>query len=84
MEYLRVCSWNINGLRSLKPSLKDLWDSLNSDIICLQETKASREFGFNILFTDNLSSKYVDFKGYNCYFANSIYKPGYSGTYIND
>lgn len=44
---MRVVSWNINGLRAvLKKSgktLKQLLDSLQADVICLQETKATSE-----------------------------------------
>ena len=36
---LSIISWNINGLRSSKTSIKDLLDGLQADIICLQETK---------------------------------------------
>jgi len=42
---MRVVSWNVNGLRAtLKSSgqgLKALLDSLQADIICFQETKAT-------------------------------------------
>lgn len=41
---LRIMSWNINGLRSLKTDLKEFLTSLNADIICLQETKVTRKF----------------------------------------
>ncbi|MPC17349.1 DNA-(apurinic or apyrimidinic site) lyase 2 [Portunus trituberculatus] len=36
---LRILSWNINGLRSLKTGMKEFLTSLEADIICLQETK---------------------------------------------
>ena len=42
---MRIVSWNVNGLRAvLKNSGKNLrgfLDSLEADIICLQETKAA-------------------------------------------
>ncbi|KAA3672080.1 AP endonuclease 2 [Paragonimus westermani] len=37
----RVCSWNVNGLRSLRLPLKSVLDGLDADIVCLQETKTS-------------------------------------------
>lgn len=47
---MKVVSWNVNGLRaSLRNAaaghsqdLKGLLDSLGADIICFQETKATR------------------------------------------
>ena len=40
---MRICSWNINGLRSLRQPLKTVLEQLDSDIICFQETKVTRE-----------------------------------------
>ncbi|VDQ02014.1 unnamed protein product [Trichobilharzia regenti] len=42
MSPIRICSWNINGLRSIQQPLKCVLDSLSADIICLQETKSTR------------------------------------------
>ncbi|KAL5968473.1 DNA apurinic or apyrimidinic site endonuclease 2 [Taenia solium] len=39
---LKVCTWNINGIRSLSKPFKSHLDMLDADIICLQETKAGR------------------------------------------
>ena len=45
---MKVVSWNINGLRaSLRNNsqcrnLKEFLDALEADIICFQETKATR------------------------------------------
>uniref|UniRef100_A0A5K4EUV4 DNA-(apurinic or apyrimidinic site) endonuclease n=1 Tax=Schistosoma mansoni TaxID=6183 RepID=A0A5K4EUV4_SCHMA len=41
MNRVRICSWNINGLRSIQHPLKSILDSLTSDIICIQETKTT-------------------------------------------
>lgn len=41
---VRILSWNINGLRSFKTNMKQFLDSLEADIICLQETKVTRRF----------------------------------------
>ena len=40
---MRILTWNINGIRSVKKeqSLKELFESLDCDIICLQETKVT-------------------------------------------
>ena len=44
---MKVVSWNVNGLRAVLRSgghqdLRRLLDSLGADIICFQETKATR------------------------------------------
>ena len=36
---LKIVTWNINGIRSNQQNLRELFDSLEADIICLQETK---------------------------------------------
>ena len=43
---MRILSWNINGVRASGrvASVRSLLDSLETDVICLQETKVSREF----------------------------------------
>ena len=40
---MRLVTWNINGIRSLKSDWKDVLSSLDADIICLQETKVTSE-----------------------------------------
>lgn len=40
---MRVLSWNINGIRSQTVPAKQMLEELNADVICLQETKISRE-----------------------------------------
>ena len=42
---MRILSWNINGIRAARrdKSLKEVLDSLEADVICLQETKVTRE-----------------------------------------
>lgn len=44
---LRVLSWNVNGLRAMLQrlgmrSLGEFLDSLEADVICVQETKMTR------------------------------------------
>lgn len=41
---MKILSWNVNGLKSiLKKEFYTNISQLNADIICLQETKISRE-----------------------------------------
>ena len=42
---MKILSWNINGIRAARrdKSLKEVLDSLEADVICLQETKVTRE-----------------------------------------
>ena len=40
---MKILSWNINGIRASKVDLKKLFDSLDADVICLQETKVTRK-----------------------------------------
>ena len=50
---MKILTWNINGIRAARrdKSLKDILDSLEADVICLQETKVTREY---ILIHGNL------------------------------
>lgn len=41
---IRIISWNINSVRLRLPLLKTLQETLNPDVICLQETKVPDEF----------------------------------------
>lgn len=70
---MRLVSWNVNGIRAIMK--KDFIASLNSmatDILCLQETKAQDE---------QVSEALKDIEGYHLY-RNSAEKKGYSGTAI--
>lgn len=47
---MKVVTWNINGIRTFRGGIKKALDSLNADIICVQETKVTskwlaQEFG---------------------------------------
>ncbi|KAL2654012.1 hypothetical protein R1flu_022140 [Riccia fluitans] len=73
---MRVVSYNINGLRprvAQSGSLSVFLDSLNADIICLQETKISRQ---------ELTADIAIAEGYESFFScNRIVKrQGYSGV----
>lgn len=70
---MRLVSWNVNGIRAVMK--KDFIESLNSmetDVLCLQETKAQDE---------QVSEALKDLEGYHLY-RNSADKKGYSGTAI--
>ena len=68
---MKIYSWNVNGLRAVlkKGDFQKFLTEHNPDIICLQETKASRE------------QVEVDFPQYEEYWCSAGRK-GYSGTAI--
>lgn len=74
---MNIITWNINGIRSSKIPLKTLFDELNADVICFQETKVTRE---------QLDEPSAIVDGYTSYFSFSKSKSGYSGvaTFVKD
>ena len=70
---MKILTWNINGIRTATQGIKALIDSLDADIICLQETKVTR---------DLLDEDIAIVNGYNAYFSCSRKKSGYSGVVI--
>ncbi len=67
---MRLISWNVNGLRAcLTKGFEESMNSLNADIISIQETKMQE------------GQAKVDFPEYEEYF-NSAEKKGYSGTAV--
>lgn len=65
---MRFVSWNVNGLRAcMQKGFMDVFDSMDADVFCLQETK---------LQPDQIQ---LELKGYHQYW-NSAVKKGYSGT----
>lgn len=69
----KIISYNVNGLRAaIKKDITDWIESVQPDIICLQETKLQEDQFENKLF-ENL--------GYHCYLF-SAQKKGYSGVAI--
>ncbi|KAK3103577.1 hypothetical protein FSP39_020315 [Pinctada imbricata] len=68
---MKILTWNINGIRTAKGNLKTLLDSLEADVICIQETKVTR---------DMLDEPTAIVEGYNSYFAFSRKRSGYSGV----
>ncbi|XP_015767096.1 PREDICTED: DNA-(apurinic or apyrimidinic site) lyase 2-like [Acropora digitifera] len=70
---MKILTWNINGIRAARrdKSLKAILDSLEAEVICLQETKVTR---------DMLDEVTAIVEGYNAYFSFSKVKTGYSGV----
>lgn len=67
----RLCSWNVNGIRSVeKKGFLDWVKIAKMDILCLQETKAQ---------PDQLSDALLHPSGYESYWSSAVRK-GYSGT----
>ncbi len=67
---MKFISWNVNGLRAiLKKDFLDIFENLDADIFCLQETKMQE------------GQAVLDLPGYEQYF-NYAEKKGYSGTAI--
>lgn len=78
---LRLTTWNVNGIRNPfgyqpwrdKRSFEAMFDILESDIICLQETKIQRK---------DLRDDMVLVPGFDCYWSLPRHKKGYSGVVI--
>lgn len=67
---MKLISWNVNGLRAVAgKGFADIFESLDADFVCLQETK---------LQAGQIN---LEFLGYNSYW-NYADKKGYSGTVI--
>lgn len=70
---MKLISFNVNGIRaSVKKGLSGSLRSMDADIVCFQETKAS---------PDQVAEALSDVQGYHLT-AYSAEKPGYSGTAI--
>lgn len=70
---MRLVSWNVNGIRAvMKKDFLGSLDTLNCDVLCLQETKAQ---------CDQVEETLADINGYFLY-THSAVKKGYSGTAI--
>ncbi|MBW8050520.1 MAG: exodeoxyribonuclease III [Cytophagales bacterium] len=70
---MKLISWNVNGIRAVaKKGFKESLKNLDTDILCLQETKAQ---------DDQVKDVLDDIDGYH-FFSNSAERKGYSGTAI--
>lgn len=67
---MNFVSWNVNGLRACHgKGFSDVFNSLNADFFCLQETKMQE------------GQLDLNYPGYECYWAFAD-KKGYSGTAV--
>ena len=70
---MRLVSWNVNGIRAvMKKEFMSSLESMKTDVLCLQETKAQ---------DDQVLTALAELNGYYIY-TNSAVKKGYSGTAI--
>lgn len=70
---MKLISWNVNGVRAvMKKDFPQLLEEMNTDVLCLQETKAQ---------DDQVQEALAPIEGYYVY-SNSAVKKGYSGTAI--
>ncbi|MDO6684566.1 MULTISPECIES: exodeoxyribonuclease III [unclassified Agarivorans] len=70
---MRLVSWNVNGIRAvMKKEFLASLESMQTDVLCLQETKAQ---------DDQVLEALAALEGYHI-FSNSAVKKGYSGTAI--
>ena len=70
---MRLVSWNVNGIRAvMKKDFLNILAEMETDVLCLQETKAQ---------DDQVLEALTDLDGYHIY-TNSAIKKGYSGTAI--
>lgn len=68
---MKITTWNVNGFRAiLKKNFKDIFQLINPDILCIQETKARQE---------QIEEADYKIEGYHMIW-NSAARPGYSGV----
>ncbi len=70
---MRIASWNVNGIRAvMKKDFVDSLNTLDADVLCLQETKAQ---------DDQVLAALEELNGYHIY-SNAAERKGYSGVAI--
>ena len=70
---MRLVSWNVNGIRAaMKKDFAQSLAAMETDVLCLQETKAQDE---------QVAEALAGIEGYHLY-SNSAEKKGYSGTAV--
>ncbi len=70
---MRIISWNVNGIRAaVKKGFEARLASMQTDVLCVQETKAQ---------DDQVREALQNIDGYHIY-SNSAVKKGYAGTAI--
>ncbi len=69
---MKITSWNVNGIRAIiKKGFLESVQSINPDILCLQETKAQ---------VDEVKKALKEFEDTYKIYINAAQKKGYSGT----
>lgn len=70
---MKLVSWNVNGIRAVaKKDFFKIYEEMDADILCLQETKAQDHQVMETL------APLMEFHKY----SNSAVRPGYSGTAV--
>jgi exodeoxyribonuclease-3 len=70
---MKITSWNVNGVRAVaKKGFFDIYKELDTEVLCLQETKAQDDQTLEAL--EPLSDLHIS--------TNSAVRKGYSGTAI--
>lgn len=71
---MKIISYNVNGIRAaMRKGFTEWLKSTNTDIICIQETKANM---------DQVEVEEIEAAGYNYHYWFSAQKKGYSGVAI--
>lgn len=77
---MKVVTWNINGIRAFRGGIKKALDSLDADVICIQETKVTRKWlAIAGLKTRELSSCKAPQLEWNCMKIKTL-TPTFSST----
>lgn len=77
---MKVVTWNINGIRAFRGGIKKALDSLDADVICIQETKVTRKWlAIAGLKTRELSSCKAPQLEWNCMKIKTL-TPNFSST----
>ena len=71
---MKIITWNVNGIRaSVKKGFLDTFAEFNTDVLCLQETKAQVE---------QVNEALAPLKDEVAIYSNAAIRKGYSGTSI--
>lgn len=71
---MQILSYNVNGIRAaMRKDLMDYLKTVNADVVCIQETKATKE---------QVDTAEIEAAGYPYHYWFSAQKKGYSGVAI--
>jgi len=79
---LQIVIWNINGIRSIQPNLKDVFDSLDADIIALQETKITSKMYILVVSSHSSWCQPHFIILHFCTLNNALNKLCYNNTFL--